>query len=96
VPVEGQWRRVHTPLGRRDRRVIAAVVVVALLAAGGGLGAYLSRPGGTSDAGCVVVTLASTMGGGTTRRCGADAVAFCRTEGPRNSTIAAACRRAGY
>ncbi len=92
MPVEGQQRR---PLGRRDRVVIAVVVCVAAIAAGAGSYAYVSHSPGSSDEGCVVVTLPATLGGERIRRCGARAIAFCRAEAPRNGKVADACRRAG-
>ena len=95
MPVEDQWRRLHTPLGRRDRRVLGAVAVVAAAAIGGGAYYATSRPG-ESNAGCVVVTLPASLGGERLRRCGSDAAAFCRAEGKRNETIAAACHRKGF
>jgi hypothetical protein len=92
MPVEGQQRR---PLGRRDRIVIAVVVCAAALAAGVGGYVYVGRSSGSSDEGCVVVTLPASLGGETIHRCGAAAVAFCRAEAPRNGKVADACRRAG-
>jgi len=92
MPVEGQQRR---PLGRRDRAVIAVVVCAAAIAAGAGSYVYVDGSSGSSDRGCVVVTLPASLGGETIRRCGARAVAFCRAEAPRNRTVADACRRAG-
>ncbi len=94
MPVEGQQRR---PLGRRDRIVIAIVLGAVAIAAGVGSFAYLDRNGspGSSGKGCVVVTVPASLGGATIRRCGARAVAFCRSEALRNATIADACRRAG-
>ena len=92
MPVEGQQRR---PLGRRDRIVIGVVACAAAIAVGAGSYAYVSGSSGSSDAGCVTVTLPASLGGETIRRCGAAAVAFCRAEATRNRTIAEACRRAG-
>ena len=95
MPVEGQWRRVRTPIGRRDKRLLAAVAVLAAAAVAGGVSYAVTRLG-ESSADCVVVTLPASLGGETLRRCGSEAAAFCRTEGPRNETIAAACRRKGF
>ncbi len=92
MPVEGQQ---HRPLGRRDRVVIAVVACAAAIAAGAGSYAYVSRSPGSSDEGCVVVTLPASLGGERIRRCGSQAVAFCRDEAPRNGIVAEACRRAG-
>jgi hypothetical protein len=92
MPVEGQRSR---PLGRRDRLVIAAVAAGATIAVG--LGAWYATSGSSdsSNTGCVDVTLPASLGGETLRRCGSEAVSFCRAEGPRNHRIADACRRAG-
>jgi hypothetical protein len=97
MPLEGHWRRVQTPLDRRDKRLVVLLAVLAVaLAAGGGLYAAFARSSSRSDAGCVVVKVASTMGGATLRNCGAAAVAFCRAQAPLHVEIAAACRRRGY
>ncbi len=96
MPVEGQWRRANTPLGRRDKRLLAAAALVAVAAAVVLAVAYAVRPAAPSNAGCVVVDVPSTMGGARVRSCGAAARAFCRAQGGRDDTIAAACRRQGY
>jgi hypothetical protein len=93
MPVEGQQRR---PLGRRDRLVIAVVVCAAAIATAAGSYAYVSSSSGSSDEGCVVVTVPASLGGAQIRRCGAQAVVFCRGEAPRNEKIADACRREGF
>lgn len=101
--MEGQWERQNTPLrglSGRERRVLApfaAVLVLALVA----LGVYLAVDNGSgSQAGCVDVTGASTMGAATYHACGRDAARFCRSEANRTATFAhdlrAQCRRAGY
>ncbi len=95
MPVEGQWERATTPLGRRDKRLLAvAAVAVATAAAVGGV--YAAHSSGRSDAGCVVVSLSSTMGGAEVRNCGAAAHTFCRTQGKVDARVAAACRRQGF
>ena len=96
MPLEGHWRRLETPLSRRDKRVLAAIACVAALATGGGIYAYVDRAPGRSDAGCVTVVIPSTLGGSTIRRCGAAARTFCRTEAGNNPEVAAQCRRKGY
>jgi hypothetical protein len=68
MPVEGQWRRVNAPLPARDRRALAIAACAAVLASAGATAAYLSRS--TSPHGrCVVVTVASTMGGAVHKTC---------------------------
>lgn len=95
MPVEGQWQRLSTPLSRRDRRLISAMAVAAALAAAAVV-FFAVRGSGTSNAGCVVVDLPSTMGGAHLSRCGAEAHAFCRSEAPRDRVVADACRRQGF
>jgi hypothetical protein len=92
VPVERQQK---TPLRPRDIRFLAALAVVAVVAASIGLYVQFTRPG-SSEAGCVTVTLASTMGGATIHKCGAAAARFCRDERSADPAIEAACRRGGY
>jgi len=71
------------------------LAVVALVAASIGLYVQFTRSG-SSEAGCVTVTLASTMGGATIHKCGAAAARFCRQERSGDPQIASACRRGGY
>ncbi|HET8894744.1 MAG TPA: hypothetical protein VFM96_11670 [Gaiellaceae bacterium] len=92
MPIEGQ---VRTPLGRRDRLLLAAVATALLAAAAVG-GVMLATHGSHSDAGCVVVAVPSTLGGATVRACGPAAHRFCHTQGKRDATIATACRSQGY
>jgi hypothetical protein len=96
VPVEGQWRRANTPLSRRDKRLLAAVAALAVAAAAAGGGVYAAQSSTRSDAGCVVVSMPSTMGGAEVRNCGAAAHTFCRLQGRVDGTVAAACRRQGF
>ena len=92
MPIEGQAR---TPLGRRDRLLLVAVATALLAAAAIG-GVTLATRESHSSSGCVVVAVPSTMGGATVHACGAAAHKFCRTQGKRDVTIAAACRSQGY
>ena len=96
MPVEGQHARANVPLSRRDRRLLAAVAAAALLAVVALVVALTHRTAPPSNAGCVVVTVPSTMGGARVRSCGAAAHAFCHAQGARDASIAAACRRQGY
>ncbi len=95
MPVEDQWNRVNNPLRPRDRHVLAVFAVVAVLAVAGGIVAYLLRPPPPSNAGCVVVTVASTMGGAILRNCGPAARTFCR-EQSNVANAAEQCVRLGY
>lgn len=96
MPLEGHAERLRTPLGPRDRKLLGVLALVALLAVAAG-GAYgLTRGDGPSNAGCVIVTVPSTMGGARVRNCGAAAASFCQTEAAGPDDILAACRRAGY
>jgi|SRR5581483_5206259 len=93
MPVEGQARRA---LGRRDRWLLAG------LGAGGAVAIALGvlfTTGGThrrSGTRCIELTLASTMGGATIRRCGADAARYCRSRASRDRPVAAECHRKGF
>jgi hypothetical protein len=92
VPVEGQWQRSRTPLTRRDKTLLACALVLAAAAAA--VAALVLRdPKRDTSTPCVVVSLPATMGGATVRRCGSDARDFCRTQGPHDPLIAAACRK---
>jgi hypothetical protein len=91
VPIEPQAR---APLTRRDKRLIAALCA-SLLAGAVAVVVTLATRSPRSDTGCVQVTLPSTMGGATIRRCGTAARAFCH-EQRSIAVVAAACRRDGY
>jgi hypothetical protein len=95
MPVERQSERLRTPLGRRDRVVLATAVIGAVVAGGVAFATHRHHET-TFDATCVVVTVPSTMGGGTLRNCGAAARSFCRSQSALNDQIAAACRARGY
>jgi len=97
VPVEGQWERGRTPLGRRDKLLLAALA--ALVAAGAIAAAvyFATRPSSSQPAGaCLVVDVPSTMGGGHLKECGAAARRFCHEQGKRDPVILAACREQGF
>jgi hypothetical protein len=95
MPLEGQRKRLATPLRPLDRYFIAAVACAAVLGAGAGVYAYAGHPSAPSGKSCVVVTVASSMGSATLRNCGAAAERFCQDEGTSSGAIAAACRRRG-
>jgi predicted metal-binding membrane protein len=68
-------------LSRRGKRIVFAVLG-SVLAAGLAFGvwsAVAEDQYGPSANGCVNVQIPNTMGGATVHKCGADAVAFCRT-----------------
>jgi len=96
MPIEGHADRLGTSLSGRDRRFLTIITCAFVLGAAACAFAYTSSPASPSNEGCVVVTVASSMGGTTLRNCGADAKRFCRNEGRLNGDIAAACRREGY
>jgi hypothetical protein len=96
MPLEGQAQRLAAPLSGRDRGFIATVTGVIAIAAAASVFAYASSPASPSNEGCVVVTVASSLGGTTLRNCGPAAARFCRSEATLNSDIALACRREGY
>ena len=93
MPFEGQALRSRPGLSARDKAFLGALATAAVVASGVELYLHLGRDGPAAS--CVTVTFASTMGGSTIHKCGADAVRFCH-EQAGNAQIAAACRRAGY
>ena len=96
MPLEGQADRLGSSLSGRDRHFLAIITCVLVLGAVASVFAYASSPAAPSNEGCVVVTVASSLGGTTLRNCAAAARRFCRSEGRLNGDIAVACRREGY
>jgi len=68
-------------LSRRGKQIVFAVVggLLAAAVAVGVWSAVAADQYGPSAHGCVNVQIPNTMGGATVHKCGADAVAFCRT-----------------
>ncbi len=95
MPVEGQFERANTPLSRRDKRLLGALAVLAAAGAAA-VGIAFATHTSSSGAGCVSVDVPSTMGGARLQNCGSAAHRFCRTQGPRDTRIAAACRKQGF
>jgi hypothetical protein len=93
MPVEGHEQRLVSPLGPRDKHFLAAMACAVALGVGASVYAYTNRAPAPSNRGCVVVTVASSLGGTTLRNCGAAARSFCRAQARLNVDIAAACRR---
>ena len=96
MPVEEQAQRLASSLGPRDKNFLAVVACAVVLGIGVSVYAYASHAPVPSNRGCVVVTVASSLGGTTLRNCGAAARSFCRAQAKRNGGIAAACRRQGF
>jgi len=104
MPLEGHWKRVHTPVRsapRRERRAVAAVAAVLVVAlAGGVLFAILHGGSSKAGAGCIEVTAAHSTGGATVKACGAGAARWCRSAAGRHDAfgreVLARCREAGY
>jgi hypothetical protein len=104
MPLQGQWERQHTPirsLPTRARRTLAIVGGILVLATA--LTLYFTvAKSDSSSAGCVDVTVPSTMGAGQIHSCGQAAERLCRTQlarspsDPYARSAQAACRRAGY
>jgi len=94
MPVEGQWERSRTPLGRRDKLLLGAVGLTAVAAAI--VAAIVLGSRGGSAGPCVAVTLPSTMGGASIHRCGAAAHELCRSQGAADEVVARACRAQGF
>ena len=97
----GHGREVQQlrPLARREKLlargvggVIAVVIAVLLVIS-------LTHPDRRSGHGCIALSLAYSMGGTQTYRCGASARAMCsdanRLTGQAMAELARACRRAG-
>jgi len=96
MPVEGQAQRLAASLRPRDKYFLAAMACAVALGIGAGSYAYATRASEPSNKGCVVVTVASSLGGTTLRNCGSAAREFCRAQGDINGGIAAECRRQGF
>ena len=96
MPFEGHAERLAAPLRPRDRYFLAAMACAIALGVVASAYAYLRRAPEPSNRGCVVVTVASSLGGTTLRNCGAAARRFCRVEGKLSAGIAAECRRRGF
>jgi hypothetical protein len=96
MPVERQAERLAASLRPRDKYFLVAMACAVALGVGAGAYAYASRPPAPSNKGCVVVTVASSLGGTTLRNCGAAARELCRVQGKVNGGIAAECRRQGF
>jgi hypothetical protein len=95
VPVEGQWDRVRHPLPSREKRFLAVIAIVSVLVLVAGNAYALTRPA-HSDAGCVVMTFASTMGGATVTHCGTAAKTFCQSEQNLSKSAQRRCEDLGY
>jgi hypothetical protein len=91
MPIE---RQARAPLTRRDKQLIATLCA-AVLAGAVAIVIAIATRSPRSNTGCVQVTLPSTMGGATIRRCGTAARVFCH-EQRSIAVVAAACRRDGY
>ena len=96
MPLEGQSQRLASSLRPRDRYFLAAMAGALVVGIGAVVYAYSGSPAAPSNKGCVVVTVASSLGGTTLRNCGAAAKRFCLEAGKSNTGIAAACRRQGF
>jgi hypothetical protein len=96
MPLEGHWRRQHTPLRLATPRERALAAVVAALTAGAvALSVYFLFAGGESSApaaGCVKATAASSTGGAQVHACGRAAVRLCASAARERTPLAAALR----
>jgi|SRR5919204_188274 hypothetical protein len=104
MPLQGQWERQHTPiraLPERTRRTLAIVLGIIVLGTALTLYFTLSKSD-ASSAGCIDLSVPSTMGAGNIHACGQAAEKLCRGQLARSPSdpyaraAHAACRRAGY
>jgi hypothetical protein len=104
MPLQGQWARQHTPiraLPQRTRRTLA-IVAATLVAATAAIVAFALVHSDSAGAGCIRVTVPSTMGAGYMHACGDQAERTCagQLNRPESDPFAraahVACRRAGY
>lgn len=96
MPVEGQAQRLASSLRPLDRYFLLAMALITVLGIGAGTYVYATRAPEPSSAGCVIVTVPSSLGGTTLRNCGADAKRFCMAQTNPSSGVAAECRRRGF
>src|SRR5664280_3205032 len=96
MPVERQAERLASSLRPRDKYFLAAMTCAVVLGIGATAFVYANRAPAPSNKGCVVVTVASSLGGTTLRNCGTAAREYCRLQGKLNGGIAAECRRQGF
>jgi hypothetical protein len=96
-----QSRRLSEPLrwGRREKS-IAAALLSCVVAAALALGVYALTSSTPSQAGCINLTFASTLGAARVHECGVKARTTCAAPSGFRGTAAQelreACRRAGY
>ena len=102
MPLEGQWRRVNTPLRRitkRERNVAIAVVAVTIAGVVALILATVDDSRPAPAPGCISATVAGFTGAEPLEACGARARQICAAHGgrtdPRSKAILEACRRAG-
>lgn len=97
----GQQRRLEQPLrwGRRERWAVFAIVAALILGAAVVVVYAITSSGGSSKAGCVEVTVPSTLGAAVVHSCGQDARNLCR-QGTKSQVpvdaLRAECARLHY
>jgi hypothetical protein len=101
MPLEGQWRRVNTPLRRltkRERNVAIAVVAVTIAGVVALILATVDDSRPAPAPGCISATVAGFTGAEPLEACGARARQICAAHAgqtdPRSKAILEACRRA--
>ncbi|HET7054428.1 MAG TPA: hypothetical protein VFI09_10990 [Solirubrobacterales bacterium] len=102
MPLEGHYRRVHTPLRRLARRERNVVLAGTLVTIGAILTLILATAGDNRPqpaAGCISAVVAGRVGGEPVNGCGEEAKAICARsanyDNPRSHTIEAKCDEAG-
>jgi len=104
MPLQGQWERQHTPIRELPSRVRKTLAVIAAMLVIGTVVTlyFMLSNSDASSAGCVDVTVPSTMGAGSIHACGQAAENLCRGQLGRSESdpyaraAHLACRRAGY
>jgi len=99
MPLEGHWRRVNVPLGRRERLVVIVGVAVTVLAIVAAILATAGRSRPEPGPGCIRASIAGVMGGSELNLCGEHAKRYCAQHAvggdPNSAAIRASCRDAG-
>jgi hypothetical protein len=102
MPLEGQWKRVNTPLrrlGHRERNVAIAAVAVTIAACLALILATVGNSRPEPGPGCIRAIIPHVMGAETLNACGNRAKHLCEARAtdtdPGAVAVQESCRRAG-